>query len=70
MAMQIDAIINLMPLLDLSQLIFYVIDLWMQLLDRMSPGPIEVKSSEIASAVAIYYAIYIYHGVNSELIVS
>lgn len=69
MTMQIDAIINLVPLLELSQLIFYVIDLWVQLLDRVSPRPVEVKASEIASAVAVDYAINIDHGVNSELIV-
>jgi len=70
MAVQIDAIINLMPLLDLSQLIFDVIDLWMQLLYRMSPRPVEIKAREVASAVAIDYSIYVDHGVNSELIVS
>lgn len=70
MTMQIDAIINLVLLLELSQLIFYVVDLRMQLLDRVSPRPVKVKASEIASAVAVNYAINIDHGVDSELIVS
>lgn len=69
MAVHINTIVYFTSLLDFLKSILDLVDLRMYLLYRMSPSPVEVKSTEIASAIAVNYAIHIDHRVDSELVV-
>lgn len=66
--MQIQAANNTTLILKLYYLLFNRIYLRVKLFYRIFPSPIHIETSKIASIVAVYNSIYVYHWKYSELV--